>query len=240
MMKKTAKIFLAFSLFTFLCAPRTHGAAFQFGGIRFDDVVVTSGGTTTQLTSADKQVRTVTGSSLDTEVLPNATTLQGGYWFKFINQSTLSVTVESYGGSSLETITSGSAATFHLTANGTTAGTWSIESASSGGGSAAARSVLQKSGTYTIQASDFDQAGYRLLVEMSCTTLCDAYLPAASNKGYDVYVVNTGSSEVDVASVGTDRLTVGSTQTTLQLMPFGIPQMGQGFIGNGVSAWDIY
>lgn len=122
------KVFLAISLFTGLLGGEIGNAAsFQFGGLRFDSVVVTSGATTTTLTKSDAQVRTVTGSSTDTEKLPDATTLQAGYWFKFVNQSTGSLTVQNSSAFTLATVASGNSATLYVTSSSTTGGPWSVD-----------------------------------------------------------------------------------------------------------------
>ena len=60
-MKILGKIFLGISLLAGL-SQIAMGAAFQFGGLRLDDIKVTSSGSATQLTKADRQVRIVTGA----------------------------------------------------------------------------------------------------------------------------------------------------------------------------------
>jgi hypothetical protein len=97
-------------------------------------------GTTTTLTVASAKTQQFTGSSTQTVVLPNATTLVVGHQFWIINRSSGAVTVNMNGGSLLQTLAASSFALFTLLNNGTAAGTWDA-AYSSGGGSGTVTTV---------------------------------------------------------------------------------------------------
>jgi hypothetical protein len=97
-------------------------------------------GTTTTLTVASAKTQQFTGSSTQTVVLPNATTLVVGYQFWIINRSSGAVTVNMNGGSLLQTLAASSFALLTLLNNGTAAGTWD-SAYSSGGGSGTVTTV---------------------------------------------------------------------------------------------------
>ena len=99
----------------------------------------TAAGTTT-LTVADAKTQQFTGSSTQTLVLPNATTLQNGTQYYVMNRSTGAVTVNMNGGTLLQTLAASSFALFTLISNGTAAGTWD-SAYSSGGGSGTVTTV---------------------------------------------------------------------------------------------------
>lgn len=119
-MKFLSQIFCAVFLFT----GTALGAAFQFGGLRLDAIRVTSSGSATQLTKADKQVRAVTGTANDTQKLPDATTLQDGYWYHFTNESTGYLTVSNSSSTVLGSLAERESAFLFLSSNGTTGGPW--------------------------------------------------------------------------------------------------------------------
>lgn len=87
---------------------------------------VTAAGTTT-LTILSKRIQFFTGSTTQTVVMPDATTLILGWVFFIVNNSSGAVTVNMNGGSLLKTIAAGNAALFTVTAIGTAAGTWFID-----------------------------------------------------------------------------------------------------------------
>jgi hypothetical protein len=85
--------------------------------------VATAAGTTT-LTSSSAYHTIFTGTTTQTLVLPDATTLFAGQIFKISNNSTGLVTVNTNGGTLLITMLPGSDWEFVVTAIGTSAGTW--------------------------------------------------------------------------------------------------------------------
>jgi hypothetical protein len=105
----------------------------------------------------------------------------------------------------------------------------------SGGGGGSAMAVLTKTTAYTVVAPT-DFTGARLMVEMNATSAVTLTLPAASNSGYEVNVINIGSATVTVSTAGSD--TFGSTtDTTWTLTPGGSPQSSNTFISNGGTRW---
>src|SRR5215471_18066940 len=107
----------------------------------------TAAGTTT-LTISDAAFQQFTGSSTQTVVLPNATTLTNGHSFIITNRSTGAVTVNMNGGSLLQTMAAGSFAEYTLISNGTAAGTWDVSytPAAGGGGTVTSVSVVSANG----------------------------------------------------------------------------------------------
>lgn len=127
--KNLQKIFFAISLFTGLCGGSEIGnaAAFQFGGLRLDSVTVTSTASTTTLTKADRQLRIISGSTTDVEKLPDATTLQAGYFFGFMNNGTSSVTVLNGASAIVGILAPREWANAWVTSASTTGGPWAFE-----------------------------------------------------------------------------------------------------------------
>lgn len=128
--------------------------AFRDGNVNFQvnncienfTTTATAAGTTT-LTISSAKNQQFTGSSTQTLVLPNATTLQLGHQFYVMNRSSGAVTVNMSGGSLLQTMAGGTFALFTLTFNGTAPGQWDIAyTAAGGGGSVTTVSVVSANG----------------------------------------------------------------------------------------------
>lgn len=85
--------------------------------------IATAGGTTT-LTVGSSEVSQFTGSSAQTIVLPDATTLSQNHAFIILNRSTGSLTINKNGGTNVTTITPGNWGVFRVTNIGTAAGVW--------------------------------------------------------------------------------------------------------------------
>lgn len=83
----------------------------------------TAAGTTT-LVVGDAQVQQFTGSTTQTVVLPDATTLNNGHHYEITNRSSGTVTVNANGGSLIQTLAASSYTRLTLVSNGTSAGTW--------------------------------------------------------------------------------------------------------------------
>lgn len=117
----------------------------------------TAAGTTT-LTVSSSPLQQFTGSTTQTLIFPNATTLSNGWQYYVTNRSTGVVTVESNGGSTLQAMAASTQAWYTLISNGTSAGTWDVAySAGGGGGSGTgmgSAGVSTKATTYVIQSSD--------------------------------------------------------------------------------------
>lgn len=102
-----------------------NGNAFSNDFIVGSTSTVTAAGTTT-LTAASTAVQVFTGSSSQTLVLPDATTLTNGkrYWVN--NNSSGSITVKSNGGTTIYTFPAGGYGQINLISNSTSAGTWDV------------------------------------------------------------------------------------------------------------------
>ena len=87
--------------------------------------ITTTGGTTTLIVSSTTLQR-FTGSSTQTVVLPNATTLLKGRYFIIENQADVDITINYYGGTFAAYIASGTERRFDLFNNVTSAGDWFI------------------------------------------------------------------------------------------------------------------
>lgn len=85
---------------------------------------VTSAAGTTTLTNGSTPYQVLTGSTTQTFVLPDATTLGNGDTYVFINQSSGSLTINMNGGTLLKTVASGSQIQVTLQNNGSSAGVW--------------------------------------------------------------------------------------------------------------------
>lgn len=86
----------------------------------------TSGGTTT-LTLASQTVQRFTGTSNQTVVLPNATTLSVGMYFLIANDSTGTLTVNNASSSLIATVLPSNSVSLRLITNGSAAGLWTVE-----------------------------------------------------------------------------------------------------------------
>lgn len=127
--KIIAGIFCAFLLLT--------GAAFQFGGIRFDLLSVTSSSSTVVLTKGHRQVNVASGSNNQVYNLPDATTLQAGYWYHFLNESSGTLTINNSSSTIITSLAQNQSAFLWVKSSATSGGPWSYSKAiasSSGGG----------------------------------------------------------------------------------------------------------
>ena len=84
----------------------------------------TSAAGTTTLTVASARNQVLLGSTTQTYVLPNATTLQLGQSFVFINNSSGVLTVKDNSGATIETVPSGGVTQMGATSIATSAGSW--------------------------------------------------------------------------------------------------------------------
>ena len=83
----------------------------------------TAAGTTT-LTAASAPLQQFTGTTTQTVVLPNATTLSAGFIFQILNRSTGSLTIKDGGSTTILTMVGGSQAELICSSIGSAAGTW--------------------------------------------------------------------------------------------------------------------
>jgi hypothetical protein len=135
-------------------APTASTVAFRDGNANVqannhigNAVTTPTAGTTTTLTIASAPFQQFTGSSTQTVVLPNATTLVVGHQFVITNRSSGAVTVNMNGGGLLQTLAASSFTIFTLVNNGTAAGTWdAIYSSGGGSGTVTTVSVVSANG----------------------------------------------------------------------------------------------
>jgi hypothetical protein len=119
---------------------RDGNANFQVNNLIEDTITIATAAGTTTLTVASDRNQQFTGSTTQTVVLPNATTLVVGHQFYIMNRSSGAVTVNMNGGTLLQTLAASSFALFTLINSGTAAGTWD-SAYSSGGGSGTVTTV---------------------------------------------------------------------------------------------------
>lgn len=217
-------------------APGTSGNVLTSNGTTWVSSPSSGGGTVTSVGMTVPSFLSVSGSpvttsgtlavSLSGTALPVA---NGGTGQTSYTDGQLLIGNSSGNTLTKSTLTAGSGITI-------TNGGGSITIASSGGG--CSQPVLTKTSDYTVLTGDFTCANKTLMVECNGSSPMTITLPAASNTGYEVDVVNVGSATCTVASAGGD--TFGSTaDTTLVLPPSGnFPQVGQQLKANGGTRWN--
>jgi len=108
--------------------------------------IATSATTTTITASSSKSIQ-FTGSSTQSLILPDATTLAQGQQYYVMNRSSGTVSVYMNGGVLLQAMAGGTFAVFTLISAGTSAGTWDTAyTAAGGGGSVTTVSVVSANG----------------------------------------------------------------------------------------------
>lgn len=124
-------------------------AHFQFGSlVERVTSTATAAGTTT-LTNTSTTVQQFTGSTTQTVVLPDATTMKNGQKFYIANRSTGVVTVQYNDASTAKIMRAGTQVIFTLISNGTSNGTWDILN------DAVNQTVgVTKTANYTLTSSD--------------------------------------------------------------------------------------
>jgi hypothetical protein len=105
----------------------------------------TAAGTTT-LTAASAQLQQFTGTTTQTVVLPDATTLVTGNSFIISNQSTGTVTVNANGGGLVKTFAAGTSGAVTVMSIGSAAGTWDPGTTATATGTVTAVSVASANG----------------------------------------------------------------------------------------------
>ena len=152
-------------------------------------VVSTAGGTTT-LTVASTPIQQFTGSTTQTLVMPNATTLVVGAQYWVANRSTGVVTVNANGGSGIQNMAGGSQMLLTLVANGSSAGTWDVGYLTAGG-----------TGTVTT-VSVATSNGFQGSVATATTTPVITIQTSLSTG----VIKSNGSNQFVLATAGTDYL----------------------------------
>lgn len=178
----------------------------------------TAAGTTT-LTVSSNTNQEFTGSTTQNVVLPNATTLANGRRFKIWNRSTGALTLKDNGANTLATVPAGVDLDALLISNGTSNGTWSIETvarpvAAGGTGSTTltANNVILGNGTSAVQFVAPSTSGNVLT---SNGTTWQSTAPAASSgksTGELFMFAGTSCPANSVAADGTNALRTGGTE----------------------------
>lgn len=189
--------------------------------IRFNNSVknlattATAAGTTT-LTVASAYTQQFTGTTTQTVVLPDATTLTIGHSFLITNRSTGIVTVNANGGGLVQTMAASSQLIVTLVTNGTAAGTWdaaySITNAGSGGGTVTSVSVVTANGLQGTIANSTTTPAITLSTSLANTPV----VAVSSNAFVAGTTTGTGSTVVLSTSPTISTPTIsGGTHTAL-------------------------
>lgn len=126
------------------------------GFINAAATTATAAGTTT-LTVASAPLQQFTGSTTQTVVMPDATTLVVGQMYRISNRSTGAVTVNANGGGNLGTVSAGSTAFVTLIVASPAAGTWDFQlciASGAGGGLTASNFVTRETPTGLVNGSN--------------------------------------------------------------------------------------
>ncbi len=160
----------------------------------------TAAGTTT-LTAASKYYQNFTGTTTQTVVLPDATTLDLGHPFQIANNSTGIITLNMNGGTLLKTIAPGNTCLVFCTGIGTAAGTWNVNY------SVETPDFIRLSSTYTLTSTTSIQKLFNsatngaLAVKGAYTYLFEGLIAISSMSG------TSGNLKFDVLGGGTATLT---------------------------------
>ncbi len=175
---------------------------------------VTAAGTTT-LTSTSAYLEQFTGTTTQTVVLPDATTLSIGASFSILNRSTGAVTVNANGGGLVIAVPAASQVIVTCTSVGTSPGVWDVSS--SGAGVSLAGDVTGLSGSNTVA-----QVGGQLAAAVAASAVlanaatnlntASAIMKRDANK--NVLINNIVESfATTVTAAGTTTLTASSAYT---------------------------
>lgn len=106
---------------------------FKFGSLIQGITSTTTAAGTTTLTNTSTQIQNFTGSSTQTIVLPDATTMPVGSSFEIYDSSTGAITVNKNGGTLITVLTANTSVIVKLSDNGSAAGTWIVQAPAAGG-----------------------------------------------------------------------------------------------------------
>ena len=155
---------------------------------------VTSAAGTTTLTAASSHNIEITGTTTQTVVLPDATTLSVGVSYHIDNNSTGAVTINTNGGATLLVI--GGISDFNVTCTsiGTSAGTWDMDYSGRGG--------INAADMYSVVGSDFTLSA--ALGVQSCFPTTGDVWTVAANTLYEVegnYIMTTGTTTTKTTAI---------------------------------------
>lgn len=179
----------------------------------------TAAGTTTLTVSSDFY-QDFSGSSTQTVVLPDATTLTNGHQFFIMDNSTGNLTVNMNGGSLLKTVPANQYIIVTLTNNGTAAGTWTVQS------SVPKDEFIRQSATYTLTSTTNIQKLFNastngaLTVKGSTTYIFEGVInintmsATSGNMKFDVLGAGTATlTSAGWSAIGLDNTTIGTAAT---------------------------
>lgn len=163
----------------------------------------TAAGTTT-LTSSSTSIQIFTGTTTQTVVLPDVTTLSLTWAFKIINNSTGSITVNSSGSNLVQTVTAGTEYTITcILITGTSAASWSavadllIGQILSGNKAIVTQSTFTNLITLSLPAGLWDVYGDMVIYEDAGPT---------SMTGWYVWASTTSATPLDPSTIGASAL----------------------------------
>lgn len=180
----------------------------------------TTGGTTT-LTVASGPYQTFTGVANQTLSLPNATTISNGFHYWVMNQSTGSITVNDFTGSTIGTVGPTSSTLVVLIANGTTAGTWTFNAIIGNGITALTGDVTATGPGSAVATIATNAVTNTKLAQMGAHTVkgnnsgvtanpSDLALSNVTETGSAVLTISNGTNTI----VGAANLTIQVSQST--------------------------
>lgn len=193
-LKFFVQIFCVISLLT----GSAFGAAFQFGGLKLDALLITSSGSATAFTKADKQMAVLRGSSNGTFKLPDATGLATGYFYWFSNESTGQLIVTNSGSTEITRLGTGASALFMVTSTATSGGNWNVRY----GGGWQPNSVNTQSGTsYTLALTDQSNGLFFSTLHFTSGSAVTVTVPPDSSVAFPV------ETRVDACQYGAGKVT---------------------------------
>lgn len=220
-----------------IAARSSDGNIWTNGAFQKMTTTATAAGTTT-LTVASSPIQIWTGTTTQTIKMPAANTLvQVGTTYKFINQSTGTLTIQDNSAGAITTVLSGAAADIIVTNIGSAAGTW-ISNQPTVAGSAPAWNYTSQTTTYSASINDW------VVASGSAFTIT---LPTAvGNSGKSVVVEHAGSNFVKYKIHTTSSQTIrhaGTTYTNTDIntndLIFGITKGEQWTFQSDGSNWSV-
>jgi hypothetical protein len=183
---------------------RDANANITFNNFTSGFTAVTAAAGTTVLTVASTRTQVLVGSTTQTIQLPNATTLQIGQSFIFVNNSSGALTITNNAGATIDVVPAGGATQLGATSIATNAGTWGIYS------------FLPGTYNFSIPFADFGNATISNAV-WNGTTITPAYggtglttFTAANNALYSTGATTLTAGTLPVAAGGTGATTLTS------------------------------
>lgn len=196
---------------------RDTNANTRFNNIAFNVTTTATAAGTTTLTAASTFIQQFTGSTTQTVVLPDATTLAAGQGFLITNRSTGVVTVNANGGGLIQTMAANSQLVVTAITIGTSAGTWdsAYSLASAGTGSVTSFVFTNSTGiTGTVTTASTTPTLSLSLARAGISGLTTADTPGFAGIAFNGST--SGTTTVNATAVaGTTTLTLPAATDTL-------------------------